>query len=84
MGKSEWGGGFISRCFDFPGRPILPPTRVPARERIEKPERCITRSSEFSRGAFSHAGLLSRCSVRPRQARRTRYPGIAIRSPERR
>ena len=78
-GKREWGGGLISRGLDFPGLPILPPMRVPARGRIRKPDWCMASSRpEADEGAPPPAGRRSRPTVRPRQARRTRGCRICI------
>ena len=77
-GKMTWGGGRISRAFDFPGRPILPPIRMPARDRICIPDRYMARERPSVSGALSHSLRIFRSAVRPRHAQSAFGAGMRI------
>ncbi|KAF5033130.1 hypothetical protein DSECCO2_609970 [anaerobic digester metagenome] len=81
-GNRAWGGGFISRGFDFPGLPIRPPMRVPPFARILIPERCWRSTSASSPGALSQEGRCRNRRSSPVQASRTRHGSTTI-SPSR-
>ena len=76
-GKSTCTGGFILRGADLPGRPIRPPIRVPALDRILMPDRCEAMTSPLvNSGRVSQVGSFFSSGDRPRPA--IRASGIRI------